>query len=113
MGLLDGILGGVIGAEALALAKGYIDKHGGLEGVVAEFEKTGFGQQVKSWISTGPNLPISAEDIQKALGSDKIKELAASTGLPLDKVADFLADNLPKVVDKLTPEGKLPAKDEL
>jgi uncharacterized protein YidB (DUF937 family) len=61
MGLLDGILGGVVGAEALSLVKDYIEKHGGIEGVVAEFEKTGFGQQAKSWISTGPNLPINAE----------------------------------------------------
>jgi len=110
MGLLDGVLGGVIGAEALSLVKGYLDKHGGLEGVVAEFEKTGFGQQVKSWISTGPNLPVTGDDIKNALGSEKVKELAASTGLPLDKVADYLAENLPKVIDKLTPEGTLPDK---
>jgi uncharacterized protein YidB (DUF937 family) len=108
MGLLDGILGGVIGAEALSLVKGYIDKRGGLEGVVAEFEKSGFGQQVKSWVGTGPNLPISSEQIKQALGSEKVKELAASTGLPLDKVADFLAEYLPTAVDKATPDGKLP-----
>jgi uncharacterized protein YidB (DUF937 family) len=64
MGLLDGILGGVIGAEALSLVKDYIEKHGGIQGVVAEFEKTGLGQQAKSWISTGPNLPITSEQIQ-------------------------------------------------
>jgi uncharacterized protein YidB (DUF937 family) len=58
MGLFDGILGGVIGAEALSLVKDYIEKRGGIQGVVAEFEKTGFGQQAKSWVSTGPNLPI-------------------------------------------------------
>jgi len=79
MGLLDGILGGVIGAEALSLVKGYVDKHGGLDGVVAELEKTGYGAQVKSWVGDGSNLPISADDIKKALGSEKIKELAAST----------------------------------
>jgi uncharacterized protein YidB (DUF937 family) len=54
MGLLYGILGGVIGAEALSLVKDYIEKRGGIQGVVAEFEKTGFGQQAKSWVSTGP-----------------------------------------------------------
>ena len=62
---IDGILGGVIGAEALSLVKDYIEKHGGIQGVVAEFEKTGFGQQAKSWVSTGPNLPINAEQIQQ------------------------------------------------
>jgi uncharacterized protein YidB (DUF937 family) len=108
MGLLDGILGGVIGAEALSLVKGYIDKHGGIEGVVAEFEKTGLGQQAKSWISTGPNLPITSEQIQQALGSEKVKELAGKFGIPVDKVADLLAQYLPTAIDKATPEGKLP-----
>ncbi|MGO9845652.1 MAG: YidB family protein [Methylocella sp.] len=108
MGLLDGILGGVIGAEALSLVKDYIEKHGGIQGVVAEFEKTGFGQQAKSWISTGPNLPINAEQIQQALGSEKVKALAAKFGIPVDKVADLLAKHLPTAIDKATPEGKLP-----
>jgi uncharacterized protein YidB (DUF937 family) len=110
MGLLDGILGGVIGAEALSLVKGYVEKHGGIEGVVAEFEKTGYGQQVKSWVGTGGNLPISAEDIKKVLGSEKIKELAAATGLPVDKAAEYLAQHLPTAVDKSTPDGTLPPK---
>jgi uncharacterized protein YidB (DUF937 family) len=108
MGLLDGILGGVIGAEALSLVKDYIEKHGGMEGVVAEFEKTGFGQQAKSWISTGPNLPINAEQIQQDLGSEKVKAMAAKFGIPVDKVADLLAKHLPTAIDKATPEGKLP-----
>jgi hypothetical protein len=66
MGFLDGILGGVIGAEALSLVKDYVEKHGGIQGVVAEFEKTGFGQQAKSWVSNGPNLPVTSEQIQQA-----------------------------------------------
>lgn len=108
MGLLDGILGGVIGAEALSLVKDYIEKRGGIQSVVAEFEKTGFGQQAKSWVSTGPNLPVSAEQIQQALGSEKVRELAAKFGIPADKVADLLAKHLPTAIDKSTPEGKLP-----
>jgi uncharacterized protein YidB (DUF937 family) len=109
MGLLDGILGGVIGAEALSLVKGYIEKHGGIEGVVAEFEKTGLGQQAKSWVAKGPNLPITAEQVQQALGSDTVKEMAAKFGIPVDKVADLLAKHLPAAVDKATPDGNLPA----
>ena len=108
MGLLDGILGGVIGAEALSLVKGYIEKHGGVEGVVAEFEKTGLGQQAKSWVSTGPNLPVSADQIRQALGSDRVKELAAKFGVPIDKVSELLAQYLPTAIDKSTPDGKLP-----
>jgi uncharacterized protein YidB (DUF937 family) len=108
MGWLQGILGGVVGAEALSVVKGYLERHGGFDGVVAELEKTGYGQQVKSWIATGPNLPISADDIKKALGSEKLKELAASTGIPVDKAADYLAQHLPAAIDKATPDGKPP-----
>jgi uncharacterized protein YidB (DUF937 family) len=109
MGLLDGMLGGVIGAEALSLVKGYIEKHGGIQGVVAEFQKTGFGQQASSWVGTGPNIPITADQIQQALGSEKVKELGAKFGIPVDKVAEMLANYLPAAVDKATPDGKLPS----
>jgi len=110
MGLLDGILGGVIGAEALSLVKGYVDKHGGIEGVVAELEKTELGGHVKSWVGAGENLPVTPEQIKSALGSEKIKQLAASTGLPIDQVAKYLADHLPTAIDKSTPGGQLPTK---
>lgn len=59
-------------------------------------------------MSTGPNLPINAEQIQQALGSAKVKEMAAKFGIPMDKVADLLAKYLPTAIDKATPEGKLP-----
>jgi len=108
MSWMKGILGGAIGAEALSLVKDYFDKHGGVDGVVAELEKTGFGQQVKSWIGTGSNLSISADDIKKALGSEKLKDIAASTGIPVDKAAEYLAQHLPTAVDKATPDGNLP-----
>ncbi|MCL2452980.1 MAG: YidB family protein [Alphaproteobacteria bacterium] len=109
MGFLDGILGGVVGAEALSLVKEYFGKHGGINGVVGELQKTSIGQKVQSWVGTGPNLPVSADEIKQALGSEKVKELAAKTGLPIDKVADLLAQHLPTAVDKSTPEGKLPS----
>lgn len=108
MGLLDGILGGAIGVEIATLINGYIEKHGGLQGVVAELEKTGLGEKVKSWVSTGPNLPVSAEQIQQALGAEKVKELGSKFGIPVDKVSALLAQYLPTAVDKATPDGKLP-----
>jgi uncharacterized protein YidB (DUF937 family) len=110
MGLLDGIIGGVIGAEALSLVKGYVEKRGGLDAVVADFKKTGFAEQVDSWISKGPNLPISANQIQQALGSEQVKDLATKFGIPMDKVTAFLAEHLPVAIDKSTPDGTLPPK---
>ena len=110
MGLLDGILGGAVGAGAFAVVQHYVESHGGVDGVIAEFEKSGYGQQVKSWVGDGSNLPISVDDVKKALGSEKLKQIAASTGIPIDEVAKHLADHLPTAVDKSTPGGVVPPK---
>jgi uncharacterized protein YidB (DUF937 family) len=109
MGIFDGILGGVFGAAATKLLDSYIEKQGGLQNVVSQFEKTGFGDTVKSWISMGQNLPISADQIRQAVGSDTVKDLATKMGLPADKIAELLAQHLPQAIDKVTPDGKLPS----
>ena len=108
MGLLDGVLGGVAGGVAASLVKGYIDSHGGIQGVVSQLQASGLGEQVKSWVGTGSNLPVSASQIQQALGSGKVSELAAKFGLPADKISDFLAQHLPTAIDEATPGGRLP-----
>jgi len=109
MGMFDGILGGVVGAGATTLLNSFIENQGGLQNIASQFEKNGFGDTVKSWISQGQNLPITADQIQQALGSDKVKELAARMGLPADKLAELLAQHLPQAIDKVTPDGKLPS----
>jgi len=77
MSWLKAITGGVIGAEALNLVKAYVEQQGGLEGVVKKIETTGFGREVKSWISTDPNKPLSEIEIGQALGMDRIKAAGA------------------------------------
>ena len=109
MGMFDGILGGVVGAGATTLLNSFIEQQGGLQNIVGQFEKNGFGDTMKSWISQGQNLPITTDEIRQALGSDKVKELAAKLGLPADKLADLLAQHLPQAIDTATPGGKLPA----
>jgi uncharacterized protein YidB (DUF937 family) len=109
MGIFDGILGGVFGAGATTLLNSFIEQQGGLQNIANQFEKNGFGDTMKSWISQGQNLPITADQIRQALGSDKVKELAAKMGLPADKIADLLAQHLPQAIDKVTPDGKLPS----
>jgi uncharacterized protein YidB (DUF937 family) len=109
MGVFDGILGGVIGAGATTLLNNFIEQQGGLQNIASQFEKNGFGDTMKSWISQGQNLPIPADQIHQALGSDKVKELAAKLGLPADKLADLLANHLPQAIDTATPDGKLPS----
>jgi uncharacterized protein YidB (DUF937 family) len=111
MSWLKGILGGVVGAEALTLIQKYVEDHGGLDGVKKEFTNSGFKRQIDSWIAQGPNLPMSGIEVQQALGLDKVVKIAKEAGLPVDKVRDILAEYLPTVVDKSTPEGVLPKAD--
>ena len=81
---------------------------GGLNAIVAKLQQAGFGDQVKSWIGNGQNLPITAEQLQQVLGSDTVKQLAARFNIPVDQLAKVLAQQLPNAVDRASPEGKLP-----
>lgn len=105
MGLFDGLLGGVIGGEMATVVNGLIEKHGGVQGIIAQLEQQGLGATAKSWVGTGANLPISADQIHAAFGSNVVKELAAKFGLNPDDLAAKLAQVLPQAVDKLTPNG--------
>jgi len=104
MALFDDILGG-LGGGKLDL-EGLASQFGGegLGGIVAQLEKGGLGEAVQSWVSTGGNLPVSAEQIQAVLGNDTVAKLAGSLGIDPSQIADAL----PGLVDKLTPNGQLP-----
>jgi uncharacterized protein YidB (DUF937 family) len=81
---------------------------GGLNAIVAKLEQAGLGEQVKSWIGNGQNLPITADQLQQVLGSDTVKQLAARFNIPVDQLAKVLAQQLPTAVDQASPDGKLP-----
>ena len=108
MGFLDGILGGVVGAELTSLVSGVIERHGGVSGLVAQFEQQGLGHVVQSWVGTGANLPVNAEQIHQVLGSTTVTQLAAKFGLNPQDLAQKLAQILPQAVDKMTPGGAIP-----
>lgn len=105
MGLLDGLLGGVVGAEMVTVVNGLIEKHGGVGGVIAQLEQQGLGGTARSWIGTGPNQPITADQVHQAFGSDTINQLAAKIGLSPQELAAKLSTILPQAIDKLTPGG--------
>jgi uncharacterized protein YidB (DUF937 family) len=86
---------------------------GGLAGLIQKFNEKGLGDLMSSWISTGKNLPVSADQINNALGSDKIKDLAAKYNLGEHDASKSLADLLPQLIDKLTPNGSVPHQDML
>lgn len=108
MGLLDGLLGGVVGAEMATVCNGLIAKHGGLGGIVEQFSTQGLGDTVKSWVGTGENLPITPDQLHQVFGSQTMAELAAKVGMTPEELSTKLSQVLPGVVDKLTPAGVVP-----
>jgi len=111
MGLLDGLLGGAVGAEMATVVNSFIQQHGGIQGIVAQLEKQGLGETARSWVSSGPNQPISADQIHQVFGSGVIGQLAAKAGMNPQDLAAKLSQVLPAAVDKLTPGGTIPAKN--
>jgi uncharacterized protein YidB (DUF937 family) len=119
MGILDslensGVLKGVLGQLEAAVIPAVLSEvlgnsnQGGLSAIVAKLQQAGFGDQVKSWIGNGQNLPITAEQLQQVLGSDAVKQLAAKFNIPVDQLAKVLAQQLPTAVDHASPDGRLP-----
>jgi uncharacterized protein YidB (DUF937 family) len=80
----------------------------GLSGLLEQLAASGLGPQVQSWLDSGGNLPVSADQIQQALGSEKIQQLAQQHGIEPSAVAATIAHLLPGAVDHLTPGGQLP-----
>ena len=108
MGMFDGLLGGIVGAGMVSVVNNILEQNGGLQGVVNQFEKSGLGATVSSWVGTGPNQPISPGDIQRTLGPDLLQQLASKSGLSVEELAQKLSQVLPKAVDTLTPDGTIP-----
>lgn len=113
MGLLDSLIGGLGqggGNPLLNLVSGLIanPNGGGLAGLLQQFQASGLGHLAESWVGTGQNLPISAEQIQTVLGSEQIRQMAAKAGIAPDALSGQLAELLPQVIDKLTPNGSVP-----
>jgi len=105
--LLSGGLGGLLaGGTAGSILSG------GLNDLLKQFQQSGQGDIVNSWVGTGPNKTISPNDLASALGSDKINALIAQTGMSRDNLLRGLSEYLPQVVDQLTPQGRLPTEQE-
>lgn len=110
MSMLDGLLGGAVGAEMVSVVNSLIQQHGGIQGVVTQLEQQGLGGVARSWIANGANQPISPTQVSQVFGSGILGELAAKTGMSPQDIASKLSTALPAVIDKLTPNGALPAK---
>jgi len=106
-GLLQSGLGGLLGGAA---AGGVLS--GGLNDLLKQFEQNGQGDVAKSWVGTGPNKAIAPNDLANALGSDRINHLMQVSGMSRDDLLNGLSQQLPGVVDQLTPGGRVPTEQE-
>jgi uncharacterized protein YidB (DUF937 family) len=122
MGLLDSLLSGAGSGKTdssgganqlLGILSGLLAQSGGLQGLANKFSQSGQGDAFSSWVSMNENQPISADQVQQALGANQINSLAGKMGVDTNQASSFLAEYLPKIVDKLTPTGKVdPAADQ-
>ena len=86
---------------------------GGLGGLIDKLQNGGLGNAINSWIGHGQNQPVSPGQLGSALGPDLIKMLAQRSGMSEEEITKQLSQILPGVVDKLTPQGRLPSAAEL
>ena len=116
MGLFDnlgGSLGGVLGQVTASAAPGLIaavlakTNLGNLQGIVNQLQQGGLGDQVKSWLGNGSNLPVGAEQLKAALGDEHVRQIAENFGIPVDQALKLLSEHLPGVVDQASPNGTL------
>ncbi|MEN9374671.1 MAG: hypothetical protein RIR79_2223 [Pseudomonadota bacterium] len=116
MGLFDAVMGvvssqlqqhgGMTGVVVGLLANN--SEHGGINGLMGKFTQAGLGNVVQSWIGTGQNLPVSAEQITSVLGNSTVATIAKQLGVEPQSAAGQLAQMLPTVIDQLTPKGNAP-----
>ncbi len=127
MGLFDDlgkqVLGNVLGGAPATDASGQVnwvqlgismlDKFGGIDGLMKKFNESGYGEVIASWVGTGKNLPISADQILAVLGKKNVEAAAADAGTDAKTAASGLSEVLPGLIDKLTPKGEAVGGDML
>ncbi len=120
MGILDTIMnelpqqhanagnGGIPAALKGLLTGGGGQQGTGLGDLEAKFRSAGLGRLFASWVGNGSNQPVAPEDVHRALGPDQVQAMASQSGMSVGQLLPMLAQYLPKIVDRLTPQGQLP-----
>lgn len=97
----------------LSGAMGMLESMGGVDGLIKKFQQSGLGDLAASWVGTGANKSINAEELTQVLGKEQISELAQQAGIPESEGASVLSKILPDFIDKLTPDGLTPNPERL
>jgi uncharacterized protein YidB (DUF937 family) len=133
MGLLDGLLGNLMGSYLegsqernpfgsgnqmqggnllLQIALMMLQQNGGLEGVLGKFRQGGLEQQADSWVGTGQNIDISGDQLQQVFGPSTMNDLASKLGMPAGQAGSVMAQVLPELINQLTPQGQVPENSD-
>lgn len=124
MGLFDQVVRAFTGVQGSPAVQGLLSQLGGQEGsadtaqspnsavmnIVSRFQQAGLGDVVESWIGNGPNQSVSPEQVHSALGDDHVQAMSQQSGLSTHDLLRELAQSLPKLIDGMTPQGKLPSQ---
>ena len=126
MGLLDQVLGGLMGGgnspmqsvltgllgggqqQGAPNAMGGAPMAGGLGGILSAFEQAGLGHIAQSWVGNGPNQPVSPDQLQSVLGQDRVQSMASQAGMQPQDFLSQLSQHLPAAVNGMTPGGTVP-----
>lgn len=113
MGLLDGLLGSLLGglnnkqqSGLMGAVSSLVTSGGGIGGLMQKFSGRGLGDLMKGWVSTGPNPPATAQNIEQVFEPSQLQQIAAQTGIDPSKISAHIAQILPQLVDKVTPDGQ-------
>lgn len=97
--------------DLMSTVLGLLGGQGGLQNLIGQFSSKGLDDVIGSWVGTGKNLPVTSDQLQNVLGKDTIGNLASKLGMDSGALTSQLSKLLPDVVDKLTPDGKVPEGD--
>ncbi len=115
-GLVSGLAGGGGGGNLIGMllpVVGGLLAGGGLQKILAGFQANGMGEHADSWVGTGENKPVTGGQVREVLGDDQIAQIAQKLGVSHDEAAEAVAEVLPKVVDKASPDGQLKPQAEI
>jgi uncharacterized protein YidB (DUF937 family) len=132
MGLLDQVIGGLMGGagggspiqgvlmsllgggqQAGNQGMGQGIAGGGLAGMLSSFQQAGLGHVAQSWVGNGPNQPVSPQQLQTVFGTDQVQSMASQSGMASQDFLSQLSQHLPNAVNGLTPNGRLPDEGTL
>jgi len=117
-GMLGGMLagggsrpaaGGIGGGAILAGVMLLLQQQGGIGAVLSKLQSSGLGAHAESWVGSGPNMPVSGDQLHQALGADALSGLAAKLGVNTQQAGSVLSQVLPELVNHMTPNGQMPA----